>query len=49
MNYEKLTLGSIGVCVFLGCLYKLREIHLKSKCNKLIDLEVDLEANHDKE
>ena len=39
-----MTAGTIGLLLLCGFVYKLRQIHLKSKCSKILDLEVDVES-----
>jgi hypothetical protein len=45
MNYIEITAGSVGISIFCVYIYKLRQLHLKSKCNKIIELEIDIERN----
>ena len=44
-NIEKTVSGTFGLLILGGYLYRLRQLHLRSKCSKIIDLEIDIENN----
>ena len=43
MNYAELTIGSFAIFIILGYAYRLRQIHLRSKCRDVIDFQLDVE------
>ena len=45
MNYTELTAGSFVIFIILGYAYRVRQVHLRSKCRD-INIQLDVEESN---